>query len=197
MSPSDRKRPELKPLKIACSNADCEQGLHCFRTSKRLAKHPSGACQKCGERLVDWKRVHQHDVGDAAYTFDALRSEWIRHHFWHQEFTQKAKNYALRKGRAGLSAAVERRIRSSVGTKTAFDGRQTPFKGDNPVCFAQHATACCCRRCIEYWHGIPPDRPLLAEEVAYLSDLCVRYLHERMPDLPEHGVKVPAIREPQ
>ena len=34
------------------------------------------------------------------------------------------------------------------------DGKQTPMRG-HPVFIAQHATACCCRGCLEKWHGIP------------------------------------------
>ncbi len=32
------------------------------------------------------------------------------------------------------------------------DGKQTPFR-NHPVFLAQHATATCCRGCIEKWHG--------------------------------------------
>jgi len=28
------------------------------------------------------------------------------------------------------------------------------------VHYAQHATAACCRKCIEYWHGIGPVREI-------------------------------------
>jgi Domain of unknown function (DUF4186) len=34
------------------------------------------------------------------------------------------------------------------------DGKQTPYRG-HPVFVAQHATATCCRTCLERWHGIP------------------------------------------
>lgn len=34
------------------------------------------------------------------------------------------------------------------------DGKQTPMKG-YPVFTAQHATATCCRDCIEKWHKFP------------------------------------------
>lgn len=194
MTSTKKNRVELQPLKVSCGTADCEQGLHCFRKTKRLAKYPSGACQQCGKKLVDWPRVHQHDPADAAYTFEALKTEWIRHHFWHEALSQRAMNYALRKGRSGLLIATSKRIRVSVGVRGTFDGRQTPFETDVPIHYAQHATACCCRRCIEYWHGIPPDRPLLDEEIEYLTDLCMRYLHHRLPDLPEKGQNVPALR---
>jgi predicted Fe-S protein YdhL (DUF1289 family) len=41
----------------------------------------------------------------------------------------------------------------------ARDGKQTPYRG-HPVFVAQHATATCCRGCLEKWHGIARGRPL-------------------------------------
>jgi len=187
------KKPRLAPLPLSCTRTDCEQGLHCFRTTKRKAKHPPGACKECGAELVDWERVQKRDPTDTGYTMQSLRHEWIRHQFWHAQFDQHAINYALRKGRAGLREAVTRRIRTSVGKRTARDGRQTPWEG-NILYYAQHATACCCRRCITYWHGIPESDSLTDAQVEYFSRLCLEYVFERMPDLPETGRRVPPIR---
>ncbi len=36
---------------------------------------------------------------------------------------------------------------------TFNDGKQTPMKG-HPVFIAQHATATCCRECLNKWHHI-------------------------------------------
>lgn len=47
------------------------------------------------------------------------------------------------------------------------DGRQTPMK-NHPVFIAQHATGCCCRGCLEKWHGIPKGRALTEEEQQYV-----------------------------
>lgn len=189
-------RPPLAPLKLSCDIADCNQGLHCFSESKKKAaqaKHESGSCQQCGAKLVDWERVKKRDGADTAHTFSALKNEGIRHLYWHTDIDQYAKNYALRKGQSGLRTAVAKRIRSAVGKKHSRDGIQTPW-GGNILYYAQHATACCCRQCIEYWHGIPEDQVLSEEQVAYFSDLCLRYIFERMPELPEKGQHVPPIR---
>lgn len=43
------------------------------------------------------------------------------------------------------------------------DGKQTPMKG-HPVFVAQHATATCCRGCLEKWHHVPKGRKLTARE---------------------------------
>jgi hypothetical protein len=193
-----RTRPVHKPLKISCDQANCEQGQHCFRESKKLAKaygkHETGSCQHCGEKFDHWERVQQRDGADATHTFEVLKKEFIRHHYWHKEIDQHAKNHAVRKGRAGLRDAVETRLRSSVGTKHSRDGRQTPWEG-NVIYYAQHATACCCRHCIQYWHGIPESEVLSDEQVEYFKDLCLRFIFERMPGLEEQGRHVPPIRD--
>lgn len=55
------------------------------------------------------------------------------------------------------------------------DGKQTPFRG-HPVFVAQHATACCCRDCLEKWHRIPRGRELTLEESAYVRAVLGRWL---------------------
>jgi len=55
------------------------------------------------------------------------------------------------------------------------DGRQTPMRG-HPVFVAQHATATCCRGCLEKWHFIPRGRALTAEEVDYVLAVIERWL---------------------
>ncbi len=48
------------------------------------------------------------------------------------------------------------------------DGRQTPMR-NHPVFIAQHATATCCRGCLEKWHGITAgDHELSEEEKDYI-----------------------------
>jgi hypothetical protein len=186
---------EMAPLKISCTKTDCDDNLHCFKATKRLQEeNRGGACRDCGAELVDWDRVHERSVEDVDHTFDQLRLEFIRHHFWHAPIDESAVNHARRKGRTLLHAAARQRLLSSVGRAgNAFDGRQTPFTG-NSIYYAQHATASCCRTCIEYWHGIPQDRDLTDQEIDYLCELVVRFLDERMPELPEEPHKVPPRR---
>jgi hypothetical protein len=194
MSP-DAYQTELPKLAIACTASDCEQDLHCFRSTKKLrAVGLGGACRVCHVQLIDWERVHERRFEDVEYTFSELRHELIRHHFWHVEIDQRALNHALRKGRIGLLAAAEKRLASSVGRENPYrDGRQTPFEG-NVIYYAQHATAACCRTCIEYWHNIPKGRALNSEELTYLGRLVARYIADRLPDLPDGPTKVPPRR---
>jgi Domain of unknown function (DUF4186) len=55
------------------------------------------------------------------------------------------------------------------------DGRQTPYRG-HPVFVAQHATATCCRSCLDRWHGIAKGAPLTAEEQAYAVAVITRWI---------------------
>jgi hypothetical protein len=59
------------------------------------------------------------------------------------------------------------------------DGRQTPM-GKHPIFVAQHATATCCRGCLEKWHAIPKGRPLSPEENAYVIRVLGRWLRAQL-----------------
>ncbi|MGB5970008.1 MAG: DUF4186 family protein [Spirulinaceae cyanobacterium] len=190
---------ELKPLKLTCTSTDCNNNLHCFKqTQKMKAANQFGQCRECGVELVDWDRVKKHCLRDSSYTFDSLKKELFRHHMWHVEISQKAINHALRKGKQGIREATKKRIRKSVGSaEPAYDGRQTPRESSenaNAIHYAQHATACCCRKCIEYWHGIPLGQELTEEEIEYFTNLVMLYIEERLPYLTENGEKVSPIR---
>jgi hypothetical protein len=60
----------------------------------------------------------------------------------------------------------------------ANDGKQTPFKG-HPVFVAQHATATCCRGCLEKWHRIPRGRELTGEEQRHVVGAIARWLERQ------------------
>ena len=55
------------------------------------------------------------------------------------------------------------------------DGRQTPWR-NHPVFVAQHATATCCRGCLEKTHGIAKGHALTDEELAYVLRVLERWL---------------------
>lgn len=59
------------------------------------------------------------------------------------------------------------------------DGKQTPFRG-HPVFVAQHATACCCRGCLEKWHGIAQGVSLSAAQKDYIVKVLERWLAGEM-----------------
>lgn len=190
--------PELTPLKMSCTQTDCDKDLHCFLQTTRRPRPCGGPCRSCGKNLVDFERVHARDLADVAHTFEALSHEWIRHEFWHRSFDIKAMNHARRKGmRLIREEYAEKHLRQAVGkARHSREGQQTSYQG-NVLCYAQHAVAACCRKCIDYWHGIPIGQALTDSEVEFLKQLVLLYLERRLPDLNEEPMKVPSVRQPK
>ncbi|HEX9669963.1 MAG TPA: DUF4186 family protein, partial [Thermoanaerobaculia bacterium] len=162
-------------------------------TKKLKANGMEGKCRACGASLVDWRRMHAKNLSDAEHTFATLRLETIRHHFWHIPLSLYAINYARRKGKVALRAAAIRQIQQRVGQATNYrDGFQTPRENSahaNAIDYAQHATACCCRICIDEWYGVPRGRELTRSEVEYFADLAMLYLDSRIPDLAPDSIR--------
>jgi hypothetical protein len=188
-----------KKLNIGCNDADCKSGLHCFKaTDEMVAINKTGRCRECGVDLIDWPRVHQRNVNDVQNTFFSLKKEKVRHYFWHRELGQKAINHAKRKGRSGLRQRVRKHLETCIAPSAPWhDGFQTPMTDipANAFAYGQHATATCCRKCLEYWHGIPQGVRVTAPDLDYLTELVCLYIEDRIPDLTENGINVPPIRK--
>lgn len=182
------------PLDIKCTSTDCDNDLHCFKQFKRMTPDQRGKCRACGADLVDWKRLHRRDTRDAAHTFGALQHEMIRHYFFHRSVDEGAMRHAQRKGRVALKEAARHRLGKYLAVaEPPRDGRQTPLEG-NAIYYAQHATATCCRTCLEYWHDIPKGHPLTAEEFDYCATLVELFLDEKLPHLADEPINVPPRR---
>lgn len=63
------------------------------------------------------------------------------------------------------------------------DGKQTPMRG-HPVFKAQHACACCCRSCLQKWHGIPQGKELTPQEQEWVVQLLLCWIRAKLPSLP-------------
>lgn len=57
------------------------------------------------------------------------------------------------------------------------NGRQTPW-GNHPVFVAQHATATCCRGCLERVHKIAKGQALTDQEKGYVLSAIERWLRQ-------------------
>lgn len=55
------------------------------------------------------------------------------------------------------------------------DGKQTPTK-NHPVFVAQHATATCCRVCIEKWYHIPKEKVLQENEIKCIKAMIMEWI---------------------
>ena len=75
-------------------------------------------------------------------------------------------------------------IRDRVApAEPANDGKQTPMRG-HPVFIAQHATATCCRGCIEKWHKFPQHRELTKAEQEYLVSVIMEWIKQQINSNP-------------
>jgi hypothetical protein len=100
-----------------------------------------------------------------------------------RRFTLSPKDRAYLEDK-GLATVLEH-ARDFVGRRLApasppRDGKQTPFRG-HPVFVAQHATATCCRGCLEKWHGIPRGRALDGPERGHVLAVIERWLRDQSP----------------
>lgn len=93
---------------------------------------------------------------------------------------EDSKRYINEKGietiKKHASDFIENRLAPSV---ILNDGKQTPFKG-HPVFIAQHATATCCRGCLEKWHKIPKGIELTASQKDYILTLIMSWIERQM-----------------
>ena len=59
------------------------------------------------------------------------------------------------------------------------DGKQTPMRG-HPVFIAQHATATCCRGCLNRWYKIEKNRELSDAEVDFVVELIMKWIEKEV-----------------
>jgi hypothetical protein len=184
-------KKEKRTLGIKCGDTRCEQDLHCFREKKRGGKgFDKGLCNECGADLVDWDRIKRRKLSDIDHTFEALRTELIRHAYWNVVINEKATAHARKRGKIQMLQLIRNQLKRLIGNAQPFnDGRQTSTDLDSSsaIPFGQHATGTCCRRCLEYWHGIERGRELTPDELDYCAALVLRYIQMRIPDITENG----------
>ena len=183
---------QLTPLDITCGATKCSEGFHCFSLKKSsLRKYgETHVCHECGINLIDWNRIHKLDINEAPYIFNSLKTELIRHVVWHTEIDPEALSKALERGRIRTKDRVKHLLQAKLGKiKEGFDGRQTPKGGKELINYAQHATATCCRKCLEVWHNIPTEATLTEKNYDYLTELIMLFINEKLPKLTEDGIK--------
>ncbi len=93
---------------------------------------------------------------------------------------EKDKEYVRDKG----IDVIEEHARDFVGKRLApanpkNDGKQTPMRG-HPVFVAQHATATCCRGCLNKWHKIPKNVELIDEQKEYIVEVIMTWIKRQM-----------------
>ena len=108
--------------------------------------------------------------------FNALAKSKFRSRF---KLSQKDLDYISQKGLDVIrSHAVDFISKRLAPAEIKNDGKQTPMKG-HPVFIAQHATATCCRGCLEKWHKINKGHPLTSEEQDYVVNVIMEWINRQ------------------
>jgi len=89
---------------------------------------------------------------------------------------KKEREYLRDKGFSVIEQHACDFIKERLGqTYPKNDGKQTPMR-NHPVFVAQHATATCCRKCLEKWHGIKKGQKLTQEQIDYVVSVIMYWL---------------------
>jgi len=90
--------------------------------------------------------------------------------------TDKDRQYIRGKGISTIRSHAKDLITSRlVSPYPKNDGKQTPMRGHR-VFIAQHATATCCRGCLEKWYQIEKGRALTDDEIGIVVDLVMGWI---------------------
>lgn len=93
---------------------------------------------------------------------------------------EKDRQYIEQKGLETIKSHARDFISKRISPAEIHnDGKQTPTKG-HPVFVAQHATASCCRGCINKWHKFPKGIELDNEQQEYLVSLIMEWIKRQI-----------------
>ncbi len=100
--------------------------------------------------------------------------------------SEKEINYISEKGMDTIyQHAVDFVTKRLAPQNPQNDGKQTPMRG-HPVFISQHATACCCRGCLEKWHHIPSGKVLTKEEQDYVVEVLMDWIKKEIGTVNMH-----------
>jgi exodeoxyribonuclease V alpha subunit len=103
---------------------------------------------------------------------------------FHSSFHLKEKDrkYIAEKGMDVIEDHARDFVRERLApAEIVNDGKQTPMRG-HPVFIAQHATACCCRGCLNKWYHVPQNIELNARQQEQIVHLLMSWIKEEMKD---------------
>ena len=92
--------------------------------------------------------------------------------------TKKEKEYLSEKGMDTIRRHAGDFVRQKLSPADPLnDGKQTPMHG-HPVFKAMHATACCCRGCLNKWYKVPLHRELTESEQQRIVNLLMAWIEK-------------------
>jgi hypothetical protein len=113
------------------------------------------------------------------HTLASLKISKFRSKF---KLTEKERQYIQDKGIDTIRQHAIDFIKTRIAPQyPKNDGKQTPMRG-HPVFVAQHATATCCRGCIQKWHGIKKGTVLNDQEIDLLVGLVMGWIKGQIND---------------
>lgn len=90
------------------------------------------------------------------------------------------KVYILEKGMDVMESHARDFVRERLAPSyIPNDGKQTPMKG-HPVFIAQHATACCCRGCLNKWYKVQKNVTLTPVQQEKIVRLIMAWIEKEM-----------------
>lgn len=107
---------------------------------------------------------------------DKLQTSSFRRSF---HLNEKEIRYIEDKGFETVRRHAYDFLNKRIRIKMSNDGKQTPRYG-HPVFIAQHATATCCRGCIEKWYKFSQNAVLSDDEIDYLVDVIMAWIEYQM-----------------
>ena len=144
--------------------------FHIARKDQLSQARKSGYSYSPGEGLAD--TIH-YLLPERNLLFEALARSDFRRRF---HLSVSDKEYIYEKGFETIRSHAQDFVAKRLSSENPEnDGEQTPMKG-HPVFVAQHATACCCRACLEKWHHIPAGKILTATEQQYVVDVLMDWI---------------------
>ncbi|MBQ6493339.1 MAG: DUF4186 domain-containing protein [Erysipelotrichaceae bacterium] len=110
-------------------------------------------------------------------TLKRLSSSKFRSSF---HLSAKDRKYIEQKGMDVIASHTRDFVRQKVSAACPDnDGRQTPMSG-HPSFKAMHATACCCRGCLNRWYRVPKGIPLNEQQQEKITRLILAWIENEM-----------------
>lgn len=171
---SEGDREEALSSSYSKSEGDEEEVLSSSSKSEELLSLFSSNSENVENTVVS---------SDIASLFLRLSHSKFRSSFY---LNQKDRDIIANKGLATIREHAHQIIAKRLAPAVIpNDGKQTPMRhGTSPVFIAQHATACCCRGCLEKWHHIPKGRALTTQEQNYVVDVLMHWIEANSNQMP-------------
>jgi len=110
-------------------------------------------------------------------TLDKLEKNKFRSSFY---LTKKDLAYIQEKGLDTIRSHAKDFVRQKIGDAFPVnDGKQTPMSG-HPAFKAMHATACCCRGCLNKWYRVPVGKELTEVQQEKIVNLMMAWIERQL-----------------